>query len=600
MKSPIRKISAVLMALATTTSITLPAGAAITPKIYYGNVVSAPNPYPWMTALLNPDRPNGYDAQFCGGSLIASDVIITAAHCVEDITAAQVEVAVDVLNLSSITDGDRQTVEEIIIHPDWNTYTTENDIALLVLADGSVNSGITPVKLIADGANLTKGTGVRALGWGEIQDGSYPNALRTVDLEIAANPGAACGSYGGSYDPDSMLCATGLSGRNTKDTCSGDSGGPLFSTAGGTFRLVGLTSWGNDCGLRDYPGIYTRLTSFVNWVYSETSLEATEFDNFTPRSGAPGQQVTITTDLLDSATSIEIGELTASFTTTSPGVFVATVPAGATTGKITISDGIDTYSSWSDFTVAYPTPKPSKVTPSSGTFGTSVTITGTGFLGTTGVNFGGVSASSFTVNSDTSITATVPEGAKSGSIMLVNPSRTGTGAKFTVTVPAGYPTVTKFSKSSANPGDTITLTGTNLLTVTAVSFNGVAAVTFSSLSATQLSVVVPTGATTGLVSVTNNLGTNTSSKSININYATPSISSFSPSSASVGDTVTITGRNLLGVTSVRFNGVAATSFNVVSATSITAVVPAGATSGKVTVANPSKSGSSRSSLTIIG
>jgi uncharacterized protein (TIGR03437 family) len=96
------------------------------------------------------------------------------------------------------------------------------------------------------------------------------------------------------------------------------------------------------------------------------------------------------------------------------------------------------------------------------------------------------------------------------------------------------------------------------------------------------------------------MGANSSAKALNINYASPSISSFSPGTASIGDTVTITGKNFSGVTIVRFNGVNAASFTVVSATQITAVVPVGATTGKITVANPGKSTTSRGNLSVIG
>ena len=599
MRNIFRRSVALTSAFATVLALGLPAQAAITPKIYFGDVVSAPNPYPWMTALLNPDRANGYDAQFCGGSLIASDVIITAAHCVEDITAADVEVAVDVLNLSNITSGERQTVSEIIIHPDWDTNTTENDIALLILEDGSVNSGITPISIVESGTTLSAGTDVRALGWGEIENGSYPELLRTVDLDIASDPGAACGSYGGSYDPVSMLCATGSTGGNTKDTCSGDSGGPLFTTAGGNYRLVGLTSWGNACGLADYPGIYTRLTTYLDWI-AEESGAVLSVANFTPRSGAPGSTVAILGTMLDTVTSVTFNGTEADFTIESADRIEAVVPVGATTGLIRVSDGTSTVDAPRTFTVAYPSPKPSKVSPTSGTFGATVTIAGKGFLGATAVRFGGVSASSFTVNSDTSITATVPEGAATGSITVVNPAKSGSGGKFTVTVPAGYPTITKVNPSSGSPGATVTLTGTNFTGTTAVRFNGVTAASFTVVSATSLRAVVPVGATTGLVMVTNGLGTNSSTKSFSVNYSSPSITSFSPGSASVGATVTITGKNFTGATSVKFNGVEASSFTVVNANSITAVVPAGASSGRITVANPAKSATSRNSLSIVG
>lgn len=599
MRNIFRRSVALASALATLLAVGLPAQAAIAPKIYYGGVVSAPNPYPWMTALLNPDLSNGYDAQFCGGSLIADDVVITAAHCVDTSSPSDVQVAVGYLILSEIPYGERQDVIEIIVHPDWDDETSENDIALLILEDGSVNSSVEKIDLVAADDFIGEGEDVRATGWGQTESLPYTDSLRWVDMEIAADPGDACQSYGGAYDPVSMICATGLSGSNIKDTCYGDSGGPLFTTAGGNYNLVGLTSWGYDCGLENYPGIYTRLTTYLDWI-AEESGAVLSVANFTPRSGAPGSTVAILGTMLDTVTSVTFNGTEADFTIESADRIEAIVPTGATSGLIRVSDGTTTVDGPRAFTVAYPSPKPSKVTPSSGTFGTVVTITGKGFLGATSVKFGGVTATSFTVNSDTSITATAPEGAATGSITVTNPAKSGSGSKFTVTVPAGYPTVSKFSPSSGSPGDSITLTGTNFTGTTAVSFNGVAAISFTVVSATSLRAVVPAGATTGLVQVTNALGTNSSTKSFTVKYSTPSVSSFSPGTASAGDTVTITGRNFTGVTSVKFNGVEASSFTVVSATSITAVVPAGASTGKITVANPAKSATSKGSLSIVG
>ena len=597
-----RKMSQRLMGLvtvfATMLAVALPAQAAtISPRIYYGEIVSAPNPYGWMTALLRPRLSDGFDAQFCGGSLIADDVVITAAHCVDTLEADEVQVAVGYLTLSSIASRDRQDVIEVIVHPEWDTDTNENDIALLILADGSENTDVDKVALVDDTTDVNAGVDVRALGWGELETSNYPDSLRTVDLDISASPGENCQSYGGAYDPVSMLCATATSGANFKDTCYGDSGGPLFTTTGSGYRLVGLTSWGYECGLEDYPGIYTRVSTYLDWI-SEETVETLTFNSFAPQSGAPGATVVIEGEALDTVTSVTFNGVAAAINSVTSARLTVTVPAGASTGDITITDGTDSLSGSRNFTVAYPTPKPSRVSPSSGTYETTVTITGKGFLGATGVRFGGVSATEFTVNSDTSITAKVPEGAATGSITVINPSKTGSGSRFTVTPPAGYPTITRVSTTSAAPGETITLTGTNFTGTTAVKFNGLNAASFSVASSTKITAVVPAGATSGVVSVTNALGTTSSSSSLSIKYSSPSIRSFSPGSASVGTTVTITGKNFTGITSVMFNGVEASSFTVVSATRITAVVPAGATRGKITVSNPSKSATSRSSLTI--
>ncbi|MDO7877299.1 FG-GAP-like repeat-containing protein [Hymenobacter sp. ASUV-10] len=147
----------------------------------------------------------------------------------------------------------------------------------------------------------------------------------------------------------------------------------------------------------------------------------------------------------------------------------------------------------------------------------------------------------------------------------------------------GVPTISSFAPASGTVGSTVVVTGTNLNAITSVTINGVAATTFSTNSGgTQLTVTVPAGASTGLISVTNASGTATSSTSYTVLPA-PTISSFTPTSAAAGATVTITGTNLTGVTGVLFGGVPAASFSASSNTSLTATPAVGGASGVVTL-----------------
>jgi IPT/TIG domain len=161
-------------------------------------------------------------------------------------------------------------------------------------------------------------------------------------------------------------------------------------------------------------------------------------------------------------------------------------------------------------------PSVSSFSPSSGSPGTSVTISGANLTGATAVTFNGTTAS-FTVNSASQVTATVPSGATSGPVVVTTPAGTATSAtSFSVTAPASTkPTVTSFSPSSGAPGTNVTLAGTNFAGVTAVKFNGVTAL-FTVVSATQITTVVPKGATTGPVGVTTASGTGTSKKSFRV------------------------------------------------------------------------------------
>src|SRR5205085_2723803 len=204
---------------------------------------------------------------------------------------------------------------------------------------------------------------------------------------------------------------------------------------------------------------------------------------------------------------------------------------------------------------------------------TSVTISGTNFSGATLVAFNGASAT-FTVNSATSMQATVPTSATTGTIGVTTPGGTATSAgSFTVINP---PTITGFTPPYGP-------VGTNFSGATAVAFNGVSA-SFTVNSATSIQATVPAGATTGTISVTTLGGTATSAGSFTV-INSPTITSFTPPIGPVGISVTISGTDFTGATAVTFNGVSA-NFTVNSATSIQATVPASATTGPVSVTTP--------------
>jgi hypothetical protein len=161
----------------------------------------------------------------------------------------------------------------------------------------------------------------------------------------------------------------------------------------------------------------------------------------------------------------------------------------------------------------------------------------------------------------------------------------------------GTLTITGFNPTSGGVGTSVVITGTNFGGATAVRFNGTGA-SYIVDSATQITATVPTGATTGAIAVTTPGGTATSSSSFTVILIPgPTITSFSPPSGSVGKTVKINGTNFTGATSVRFNGVSA-SFTVKSSTVINAIVPAGATTGKISVVSPSGAATSANNFTV--
>jgi IPT/TIG domain-containing protein len=234
------------------------------------------------------------------------------------------------------------------------------------------------------------------------------------------------------------------------------------------------------------------------------------------------------------------------------------------------------------------TPTVTAVNPTTGVRGTLVSVTGTDFQNpaVTSVTIGGVAAT-FTVTGPSTLTATVPCGVATATnlaVLVTNGTGTSTDTAaddFDVTASLA-PTITSFTPTGGPAGTIVTITGTNLCNPSAVTFNNIPAVTFSATNATTIVATVPATATTGLIRVTTPTAPTAASATNFTVGAAPTITSFTPTSGPVGTNVTITGTNLTGVTSVKFNGLAAT-FTTSTATSVTATVPTGATTGKVSV-----------------
>ena len=294
---------------------------------------------------------------------------------------------------------------------------------------------------------------------------------------------------------------------------------------------------------------------------------------FTPASGLVGTSVTINGSNLTGASSVTFNGTAAAFTVTSSSAIQTTVPAGATSGPISVITPGGTASSSSAFTVLSP-PTISSFTPTSALAGASVTITGTNFSGSTAVSFNGTAAA-FVVTSDTQIQTTVPAGATTGPLRVTAPGGSVTSGSPINTASVIAPTIASFTPASGGVGVSVTITGTNFTGVADVKFNGAAAA-FTVVSDTSIQATAPAGVTSGPLSVTTPGGTATSASSFT---AAPTIASFTPATGAAGASVTITGTNFTGATDVKFNGTAA-AFTVASATSIRRTVPSGATSGR--------------------
>lgn len=238
------------------------------PRIVGGTEVESDEP--WMVALQ--DRGGNH---FCGGSLIAPDVVVTAAHCTEGETRTSMQIE---LGLHALGDqGEVHQIEQIVVHPDYDTLTLDSDIALLLLSTPSTRDTIRLATLL-DAELEVPGRLVTAMGWGTTQTAVPSDPIREVtlpivDREVANRPNA----YDGQIT-EQMLAA----GDTGRDTCQGDSGGPLFTQdADGNDVLIGITSWGQGCGDPGYPGIYTRVSRFADWALSELLVTSAGWVDFT-------------------------------------------------------------------------------------------------------------------------------------------------------------------------------------------------------------------------------------------------------------------------------------------------------------------------------
>jgi secreted trypsin-like serine protease len=240
-----------------------------------GGAPADPGEWPWQVALIGGSYvgTNYRIAHFCGGSLVSSQWVLTAAHCVYDADAGSVispsalDVVAGVHDLANSSGSQRRDVVQIVVHPSYNDTTLVNDIALLKLATpvtlgGSGASRTAVVPLVSSGVGTLVDVSSWVTGWGDTESiPQYPNELQEVQVPIISN--IVCSqSYGGILD--SMLCAGYAEGG--QDACYGDSGGPLVVSVNGQWQQAGIVSSGYDCAEPNYYGIYTRVSSFVDWV----------------------------------------------------------------------------------------------------------------------------------------------------------------------------------------------------------------------------------------------------------------------------------------------------------------------------------------------
>ena len=236
----------------------VPAGGAERAPRIVGGHVAPPGAYPSVVSLVaagaEPEVGHG-----CGGTLVDPATVLTAAHCVGGLTPDDFDVVAGREDLADDSTGERIPAERYALHPDGK------DVALVRLARPAAappGDLATP----ADAALYAPGLTSIAVGWGTKREngGAISEVLREVEVPIVSDADCrAAYRESGRFDAAHLICA----GAKGRDSCTGDSGGPLYVRAGdGALLQVGVTSFGRGCARKRFPGVYVEVPAVLDFA----------------------------------------------------------------------------------------------------------------------------------------------------------------------------------------------------------------------------------------------------------------------------------------------------------------------------------------------
>jgi trypsin len=224
----------------------------------------------WQVSIRNSDPLySNLGGHFCGGTVIKSNWILTAAHCVENRTLPSMIQVIQGLDDLTLGAGARISVTKIVMHEKYDPETKDNDIALLRLSNPITSRPISLITPKEEVDALPPTTRVLISGWGHTkEDGKKSPKLQKAIVEIIDR--TVCNSpdsYKGTIT-DNMLCAASEDKPGKiKDSCQGDSGGPMVLRHPDKGPiLVGVVSFGYGCARAKYYGVYTRVSKYIDWI----------------------------------------------------------------------------------------------------------------------------------------------------------------------------------------------------------------------------------------------------------------------------------------------------------------------------------------------
>ncbi|XP_061213368.1 chymotrypsin-C-like [Neopsephotus bourkii] len=235
-----------------------------------GGEDAVPHSWPWQISLQYIQNGKWYHT--CGGTLIETNWVLTAAHCISSTLTYRVVLGKQVLSdeeeLGSVAVG----VEKIIVHKNWNSFLIINDIALIKLAEEVQESETIQVACLPPaGQILENNYPCYVTGWGRLwTNGPLADVLQQALLPVVDYETCSQWSWWGIHVLPSMICA---GGDGVISSCNGDSGGPLNCPFEGRWEVAGIVSFGSGLGCNTLrkPTVFTRVSAYIDWIHETMS-----------------------------------------------------------------------------------------------------------------------------------------------------------------------------------------------------------------------------------------------------------------------------------------------------------------------------------------